>query len=246
MKNGSQASKATSSQTANNKQNQDSDVQEGFASLPEPRPFVPGGEDPRDSALQETVISEETAWQGEVFDAAIMQVELENGKVARRDVAHHVGAVGIIALLEDGRVCVVRQYRPVLDRVTVEIPAGKMDIGETPEQCAHRELLEETGFVAKHMMHLTTLATSPGFTDELIHLYIASELTFEAPNPDEDEFLNVDLIPITEFIDAALDGRIEDAKTVVGALALDAIGSRMVLKEDPAHPQNSGLGILDV
>ncbi len=121
----------------------------------------------------------------------------------------------------------VRQYRTAIDRVTVEIPAGKLDPGEDPLECAKRELHEETGFSASRIQYLTTIATTPGFCDEVIHIYMATGLTFDGANPDDDEFVNVDLVPLSELIDAVLDGKIEDAKTVVGALACDAIAHRL-------------------
>ena len=133
----------------------------------------------------------------------------------------------IVALTEEGRICLVRQYRTALGRVTVEIPAGKLSAGEDPLECANRELLEETGMVAEKMAFLTTIASSDGFCDELIHIYMATGLTFAKSSPDDDEFINVDLVEVGELVDAVLDGRIEDAKTVVGALLCDAIGRRL-------------------
>ena len=121
----------------------------------------------------------------------------------------------------------MRQYRTALDRVTVEIPAGKLEPGEDPLAAAHRELEEETGFKADKMAYLTSIASSDGFTDEVIHLYMATGLTFTSSNPDDDEFINVDLVELTELVDAVLDGRVEDAKTVVGALACDAVARRL-------------------
>lgn len=195
--------------------------------MPERRPFVGGGDDPRDRDLCEVIESEERAWEGRIFDVDTLRVSLPDGRPARRDVVRHPGAVALVALTDDGRVCLVRQYRTALDRVTVELPAGKLDPGEDPEHCAHRELLEETGFKAEKLALLTSIVTSCGFSDEVIHIYMATGLTFAGSDPDADEFLNVDLVDTAEFVDAALDGRVEDAKTVVGALALDAISRRL-------------------
>ena len=111
--------------------------------------------------------------------------------------------------------------------MTVEIPAGKLDPGEDPLDCAKRELHEETGFRAGRIRFLTSIVTSCGFCDEIIHIYLATKLEFDAPSPDDDEFVNVDLVPLHELIDAVLDGKIEDAKTVVGALACDSIAHRL-------------------
>ena len=152
---------------------------------------------------------------------------MPDGREAVRDVVRHPGAVAIVALTDDGHICLVRQYRTALDRVTVEIPAGKLEPGEDPLAAAHRELEEETGFTADKMAYLTSIASSDGFTDEVIHLYMATGLTFTSSNPDDDEFINVDLVELTELVDAVLDGRVEDAKTVVGALACDAVARRL-------------------
>ena len=189
--------------------------------------LVLGDEDPRDAALHEQIISEDTAWCGHILDVRQLEVELPNGHRAGRDVVRHPGAAAVVALTATGKIVLVRQYRAPIDRVTVEIPAGKLDPGEDPLECARRELKEETGFVPGKIRYLTTIATSVGFCDEIIHIYLATELELEAAHPDEDEFVNVDLVPLSELIDAVLDGKIEDAKTVVGALACDAIAHRL-------------------
>lgn len=191
------------------------------------RSLVLGDEDPRDAALAEQPLTEDVAWTGRIFNVNRLRVELPDGRQALRDVVRHPGAVAIVALTDDGRICLVRQYRTSLSRVTVEIPAGKLDPGEDPLACAKRELREETGMEADQMAFLTTIATSVGFTDELIHIYMATGLNFVASNPDADEFINVDLVPLPELIDAVLDGRIEDCKTVTGALICDAVAHRL-------------------
>lgn len=191
------------------------------------RSLVLGDEDPRDAALAEKPLTEDVAWTGRIFNVNRLRVELPDGRQALRDVVRHPGAVAIVALTDDGRICLVRQYRTALSRVTVEIPAGKLDPGEDPLACAQRELREETGMEADQMAFLTTIATSDGFTDELIHIYMATGLNFAASNPDADEFINVDLVPLPELIDAVLDGRIEDCKTVTGALICDAVAHRL-------------------
>ena len=195
------------------------------------RSLVLGDEDPRDEGIHERVQTEDTVWQGRIFDISRLQVQLPDGRTALRDVVRHPGAVAIVALTDDGRICLVRQYRAALGRVTVEVPAGKLDPGEDPLECAHRELLEETGMRAGRMAFLTTIATGVGFCDELIHIYMATGLTFASSEPDADEFINVDLVPLPELIDAVLDGRIEDAKTVIGALICDAVAHRLEPEE---------------
>lgn len=186
-----------------------------------------GDDDPRDAGLHEKILSEETAYRGKILDVRSLDVELPNGRRSKRDVVRHPGASAVVALTETGKIVLVRQYRTALDRVTVEIPAGKLDPGEDPLDCARRELREETGFTPGRIRYLTSIASSCGFSDEIIHIYLATQLEFEGASPDEDEFVNVDLVPLTELVDAVLDGKIEDAKTVVGALACDAIAHRL-------------------
>ena len=191
------------------------------------RGLVLGGDDPRDPMIEERAIGEDVVFTGRIFNVDRLRVELPDEREAVRDVVRHPGAVAIVALTDDGRICLVRQYRTALGRVTVEIPAGKLDPGEDPLACATRELREETGMEAEQMAFLTTIATSVGFCDELIHLYMATGLRFVEPDPDDDEFINVDLVPLPELIDAVLDGRIEDVKTVTGALICDAVSHRL-------------------
>lgn len=205
----------------------DRSTHDHVSGAPEERELVLGDDDPRDAALAEHPLTEDVAWTGRIFNVNRLQVELPDGRRALRDVVRHPGAVAIVALTEEGRICLVRQYRTALGRVTVEIPAGKLSAGEDPLECANRELLEETGMVAEKMAFLTTIASSDGFCDELIHIYMATGLTFAKSSPDDDEFINVDLVEVGELVDAVLDGRIEDAKTVVGALLCDAIGRRL-------------------
>lgn len=205
----------------------DRSTHDHVSGAPEERELVLGDDDPRDAGLAEHPLTEDVTWTGRIFNVNRLQVELPDGRRALRDVVRHPGAVAIVALTEEGRICLVRQYRTALGRVTVEIPAGKLSAGEDPLECANRELLEETGMVAEKMAFLTTIASSDGFCDELIHIYMATGLTFAKSSPDDDEFINVDLVEVGELVDAVLDGRIEDAKTVVGALLCDAIGRRL-------------------
>ena len=144
----------------------------------------------------------EVLWRGHFIDVDRLQVALPDGRSSQRDIVRHPGAVAIVALTDDGRICLVRQYRAALGRVTVEIPAGKLDPGEDPLDCAMRELQEETGMQAERMAFLTTIATAVGFCDELIHIYMATGLHFAESSPDADEFINVDLVELSELIDA--------------------------------------------
>lgn len=206
---------------------------------PQRRHLVQGEDDPRDQTLSEEVLSEDVSWEGRIFNVDRLQVRLPDGRTAIRDVVRHPGAVAVVALTDDGQICLVRQYRTALGRVTVEIPAGKLDPGEDPLDCARRELTEETGMAAQKMAFLTTIATSAGFADETIHIYMATGLSFVGSDPDADEFINVDLVDLPELVDSVLDGHIEDAKTVVGALACDAIAHRMSVDDVARNGEDS-------
>lgn len=189
--------------------------------------LVPGDEGAHDAELHERVLGSQTAWTGKFISVERLDVELPDGRRSVRDVVRHPGAVAVVALTDSGKVALVRQYRTALDRVTVEIPAGKLEAGEDPDDAARRELEEETGFTADRVAYLTTIASSAGFCDELIRLYMATGLRFAGAHPDDDEFINVDLVDLTELVDAVLDGKVQDAKTVVGALACDAVARRL-------------------
>lgn len=202
------------------------------------RDLVLGEDDPRDAQLDEVPISDDVAWTGKIFNINRIRTRLPNGKIATRDVVRHPGAVAIVALTDEGRICLVRQYRAALGRVTVEIPAGKLSPGEDPLDAANRELLEETGLVAERVAYLTTIATAVGYCDELIHIYMATGISMAQSSPDADEFINVDLVELPELVDAVLDGKIEDAKTVVGALICDAIAHRLAETAEPIDEES--------
>ncbi len=202
-----------------------------LSGTPLKRKLVLGDTDPHDAALHETVLSENRIWDGKIFSVDRLKVAIPTGEESIRDVVRHTGAVAVVGLTDEGYICLVRQYRVALDRVTVEIPAGKLEPGEDPLAAARRELLEETGMEAAHIAYLTTITSSVGFSDELVHIYMATGLHFVASHPDPEEFINVDLVELSDLVDAVLDGQIEDAKTVVGALICDAVGHRLALQE---------------
>lgn len=180
-----------------------------------------------DDGLTEEILDSCPVWIGSFLRAEDLTVRLPNGRIAQRDVVRHPGAVAVIALTNEGKIVLVHQYRTPLEQVTLEIPAGKLDPGEDPEAAAARELVEETGYAAGRMAYLCPIAMAPGYSDEIIHLYMAMGLTFVGARPEDDEFVHVDLVDLDEMVDAVLDGRVIDAKTVVGVLLCDAISRRM-------------------
>ena len=169
--------------------------------------------------LKEEIVSKERKFDGVVIDVEHWQVRLPDGSLGLREVALHKGAAAVVPVDEQGRVPMVRQVRAPIGRVTLEIPAGKLDYpGEDPELCARRELSEETGLTAESVTKLVALRTTPGFCNETIHLYMARGLTQGERHLDEDEFLNVEWVPLEELTDRIVRGEIEDAKTIAALL----------------------------
>lgn len=179
-------------------------------------------------SLLERVTRNEHVWQGKIFSVDHLEVELADGSHAWREVVHHHGGAGVVAI-QSGRVCLVRQYRVVLSRVTLEIPAGKLEAGEQGESCAARELVEETGLRAEKLVHLATVLGSPGFTDEHTEVFLAQGLSQGTSRPDEGEVVRVVWIPLDEVMHAISAGLIQDGKTVAGVLA-----ARALLGDEPA------------
>ena len=169
--------------------------------------------------LKEEIVSKERKFDGVVIDVEHWQVRLPDGSLGLREVALHKGAAAVVPVDEQGRVPMVRQFRAPIGRVTLEIPAGKLDyVGEDPLACAHRELEEETGLRAGKMEKLTHVVTTPGFCTEQIGLYLATELSQHEDHPDPDEFLHVEKMPLSEAVSRVMSGELCDAKTALGLL----------------------------
>ena len=152
------------------------------------------------------------------------QVTCPNGHPAPREIVIHRGAAAVIPVYEDGTTLLVRQHRVSVDRVTLEIPAGKLDSwDEDPLECAIRELREETGLKAQKMTLLTSMLTTPGFCTEKIGIYLAQGLTQGDMDLDEDEFLGVVRMPLSEAVDMVMRGDIRDGKTICGLLMAKAV-----------------------
>ena len=173
-----------------------------------------------DENLKEVFVSTEKIYAGKVVNLRRDTVLLPNGKEATREVVEHPGAVAIVPVLPDGRVLMVRQFRHPVGRVLLEIPAGKLDSGEDPDECAMRELEEETGYRAGVIERKASIFTGPGFTDEVIHMYIAHELVPTTVNPDDDEFLEVRAYVPQDIRRMIREGLICDAKTISGLFLL--------------------------
>ncbi|SPF48301.1 ADP-ribose pyrophosphatase [Candidatus Desulfosporosinus infrequens] len=168
------------------------------------------------SNRKEERINGEVLFKGRILCLERDVVRLPNGLESSREVVRHSGAVGIVAL-QDQQVLLVRQYRYAIAQETLEIPAGKLDLNETPEACAQRELREETGYRGT-LEPISTFYTTPGFTDEVIHLFLARDLVWDPLDPDDDEFIGVEKVPWDEAVLQAQRSEFNDAKTLLGIL----------------------------
>lgn len=169
---------------------------------------------------EEKTISSESLYEGKIISLRIEEVELPDGNHAKRELVKHPGAVALIPITAEGKIILVKQYRKALDRTLIEIPAGRIEINEEPKLTAIRELEEETGLGAGKVTYLQSFATSPGFADEIIHLYLAEEL-YEIENPaagDEDEFIELLEVTIADAEKLVATGEIYDAKTAFAVL----------------------------
>ncbi|WP_019242120.1 MULTISPECIES: NUDIX domain-containing protein [Bacillus] len=165
--------------------------------------------------FEEKTIESQSIFKGNVISLQVDEVQLPNGKKSKREIIKHPGAVAILAITEENKIVVVEQYRKALEKSIVEIPAGKLEPGEEPLVTAARELEEETGYVSETLEHIISFYTSPGFADEIIHLYLAKGLTKKENSApcDEDEFVEVEEISLQEAVQYIKEKKINDAKT---------------------------------
>ncbi len=168
--------------------------------------------------LRETPVEQEVKYEGRIIRLRVDKAQLPNGRIATREVVEHNGGVCIAALTEQQELLFVRQFRYPYQEVVLELPAGKIDKGEEPLACGKRELTEETGASAQQYRSLGRLYPSPGYCGEVIHLFLATGLSFGRMNPDEDEFLEVERIPLEKAVQMVLDNEVPDAKTQVAVL----------------------------
>lgn len=168
------------------------------------------------SNLVEKTMASSLIYEGKILKLRKDEVLLPDGKNSTREIIEHPGAVAIVPVLDDGRIVMVRQYRYAVGEILLEIPAGKLDQGEDPVRCAHRELQEETGYIASTMQELTSIYTTPGFTDEIIHIYKASSLKKKSQALDEDEFIEIETYSPQKIREMINNKEIIDAKTIIG------------------------------
>ena len=169
----------------------------------------------------EKTLAREELYQGRIIHVYKDTVALRDGKETIREVVDHPGGVTVVPVDAEGRVYCVRQYRYPYGEHVLETPAGKLERGEDPLECARRELSEETGFTAEQFVDLGRIYPSPGYCREIIYLYLALGLKAGEQHLDAGEFLDVERHPLEELVGMAMDNTLLDAKTVVGVLKAD-------------------------
>ena len=165
---------------------------------------------------EEKLLSSNRIYSGKVLKLDLDTVALPNGRTTELEILRHPGASAVVPLKEDGSVVLIRQLRHAAGGFIYEIPAGKLDPQEDPKDCAGRELEEEVGYRAGSLELLTSIWTAPGFTDEVIHIYLGTHLEVGKQNLDQDEILEIVEWPLEEAMAKILDGTIRDAKTIIG------------------------------
>ena len=176
----------------------------------------------------EIKVDSKEVFSGKLLHVTSDSVLLENGKQAVREIIHHNGAAAVIAFDENNRLLMVRQYRYAIGQELLEIPAGKIDPGETPEQCAARELVEETGYRAGKLTELGVVYPIAAYSSETQYLFYAENLTPDKQHLDEDEFLSVEHVDFATAFDMVMNGEITDSKTQIGILKINNIRQELV------------------
>jgi len=168
--------------------------------------------------MTETCKDSAVLFSGRIFRVVKVLQQLPDGSSMAREVVRHPGAVVVLPLVDDHRICLVRNFRPAVGQTLLELPAGTLEPGEDPLETARRELAEETGYRAEHIEHLLSFFMSPGILDERMHVYLATGLAPGAQSLETGEQLEPLLLPLPEALAMARDGRIQDAKTLTALL----------------------------
>ncbi|MFH1683756.1 MAG: NUDIX hydrolase [Candidatus Margulisiibacteriota bacterium] len=173
--------------------------------------------------MKEKEIEREIIYKGTLLGLRKDTVELPNGKKSTREVVEHPGAIAVIAVTKDKELILVRQFRKPTEEILLEVPAGVPKKGESAEDCAKRELEEETGFHAKKVRKIWEGYASPGYSDEIIQFVLAEDMTLMKQKTDEDEFIEVDLVDVEACVDMLKNGKIRDNKTMIGIMIADLV-----------------------
>ena len=166
----------------------------------------------------EETLSTERIYEGKILNLRRDKVSVKDGNTAYREIIEHNGAVAVVALTDDNRIVMERQYRKACEKELLEIPAGKLEAGENPEDAARRELKEETGYVSGNLEFLASFYNACGYSNEKLTLYLCRDLVRGEAEPDPDEDIELSEMDIDVLYDMCMKGEIEDSKTIIGIL----------------------------
>ncbi len=169
-------------------------------------------------ARNEPTISTRSIFQGRIINVRVDTVQLENGRVSTREIAEHSPSICVVPVDDEGNVLLVRQYRKPAEAFLLEVPAGGIEAGEDPDVATLRELQEEIGYTAGNLQRLTAFWLAPGWCTEYMYAYLATQLTPARLESDDDEFINVERVPLSDVPELIADGTIQDAKSVASLL----------------------------
>jgi ADP-ribose pyrophosphatase len=181
------------------------------------------------SDFTEKLLASRTVYRGKIIKLRVDTVVLPDGRTGNREVVEYTGAVAVVPVNENRELLMVRQYRHAAGKTLLEIPAGKLEPDEDPKDCARRELLEETGFKAGKLDRLFSFFSTPGFTTEKLHLFLAADLKCSKQNLDEDEFIDVVTVPFEQALAMIWAGEICDGKSVAGIFAAHILENEKLL-----------------
>jgi ADP-ribose pyrophosphatase len=168
--------------------------------------------------MEEKTLESKIVYKGKIFNLRLDKVVLPNGKQTKREIVEHSGSVAILPLIDNDKFLLVQQYRKPIKRTLLEIPAGRIEKNEDIKECVKRELIEETGYKPSNIQKLASVYLAPGYSSEIIHIFLAKNLKKTKANPDDDEFIKTIIMNKRQILNKILSGDIKDSKTIIGIL----------------------------
>jgi len=164
------------------------------------------------------LITSENTYAGRAFNVRRDHLLTPSGNTVKYDIIEHIGSVSLVPVDDNGQIYFVRQYRHAAGMDLLELPAGTLEPGEPPEEAARREIREEIGMAAQNMLEIGSFYLAPGYSTELMHVFLATGLTYDPLDPDADEYLSVEKLPVAEALQLAESGQMQDAKSLAALL----------------------------
>lgn len=168
--------------------------------------------------MEEKTFKSKLIYKGKILSLRLDNVILPNGKTTTREIVEHSGAVAILPLIDKDKFLLVKQFRTPIRKTLLEIPAGKIEKGENIRQCAKRELMEETGYKTDNLKKIASVYLAPGYSSEIIHIFLAKNLKETKSNPDDDEFIQNVILKKKDTLDKIKNGKIKDSKTIIAVM----------------------------